>query len=867
MKRLLSLLFLLLPFVGCFISGGTWGGSASAQTLISGTVTDASTGETLPYVNIRVNRAGSKTTLRTVATDNDGRFRIEGLANGAYNVTLSFVGYQTQQKAVSLSKATPKADLGTLPMELASTTLGEANVTGTRSAVKLEVDRKSYDVSQDLANIGANASEALENIPSVEVDQDGNISLRGSASVEVWINGKPSGLTSDNRAMILQQLPAESIQRIEVIDNPSAKYSAEGSAGIINIVLKHDRKAGYYGSLQAGANTEGGANGSGSISYNSKWVDVNATVGYRHREDESGAEIDQIYYDAQHNPASFQTSRSITENHGNNVFTRAGVTLHATKKDDISLNGNMMLGRGTSSSDTPYEYFDYATDGSKIPTRTLFRHTSGRMPMRMLNGELDYRHSFTEKHYLNFNLSHGSWRSDMENTYQDRTTLFVLNGDQYDKVAGAESYQFRPQNIRNHWTSLKVDYENPINEHIQLQAGYNADFRRENTPQDTWSATNYEGTGKVQDEAYFNRFIYNSDVHALYATATMKYGKFGVMAGLRYEYWRTHSESIGFDQEFNGADKDDPIVRHFAKPYHSLYPSLFLSYQITENDQLQLNYTRRLRRPWGGQLNPFMDTRSATNVSFGNALLTPEFSNAFALNYLKTMGAHSLLVSAYYRPTTDVLQRFSYRLSGDDRLFSTHENISRSTNAGGEFTLKNRFAQWFDLNTTASFYYYHLNGFEGTIQDPLYHQTVDINVKGDNRFTWSARMQANVRLPYDWSLQATGNYRSREAVIQGWREPSYGLDMGIRKSFLQKKLTLAVNCRDVLDSRKRNSYSETPDFWQHSKFWRHSRKFNFTLTWNFGNTSMKKRPQRPDMNNAGPSDDSFGNEGYGGDME
>ena len=260
--------------------------TALAQITVCGVTTDAESGERLPFVNVRLTRPGQTHIIQATTTGDDGSFTLKNIAAGKYELSLTYVGYATLKMPLTLAASDKRRDLGTLSMKGSSTSLDEATVTAEKSAIRLEVDRKSYNVAQDLNNVGASASEALENIPSVEVDQDGNISLRGSSSVEVWLNGKPSGLTSENRGTILEQLPAESIERIEVIDNPGSKYSAEGSAGIINIVLKNDRKAGYYGSVQVGANTAGGANASGNINYNSKWVDAYANIGYRHRKDE-----------------------------------------------------------------------------------------------------------------------------------------------------------------------------------------------------------------------------------------------------------------------------------------------------------------------------------------------------------------------------------------------------------------------------------------------------------------------------------------------------------------------------------------------------------------------------------------------------
>lgn len=828
--------------------------TAYAQGTVKGFVFDAKANESIPFANIRIIKNGQKAPVTGSTSDTEGQFIINKIPYGTYQLQVSYVGYKTATQTITLSKSAPTANLGRIQMESSAQTLNEATVTGQRTSIKLEVDRKSYNVAQDLSNVGASASEALENIPSVEVDQDGNISLRGSSSVEVWINGKASGLTSENRGTILEQIPAESIDRIEVIDNPGAKYSAEGSAGIINIVLKRDARAGYYGSAQVGANTAGGANANFNINYNSKWWDANLSIGYRHRQDENGSLTEQTMFDAQGLPYRYQDGHSVNTNRGNNLFTRGGITLHASTKDEITLSGNIMKGGHKNYSNSPYYYGDIAVDGQRIPTHTLYRNTHSKSDMFMYNAELDYRHTFREGHFLNLHANHGAWNSDNANIYRDSTELA---DPLLPPLDDALSWQSRPQEIRNNWTSVKLDYENRINEHLTLQTGYNGDFHHENTPQESYENTGYlngEETDAYLDKLYYNRFVYDSQVHALYANATMKWGLFGIQAGLRGEYWNIDTESFNYEQDHTAGMGG----MTYKKDYFQLFPSLFLSYQLTENDQLQVNYTRRLQRPWGGELNSFMDTREANSVRFGNPKLTPEYSNSFSLNYLKTFSEHSFLVSAFYRPTTSVKQHVSYTLQDDSRMFNTSLNMGTSTSTGGEVTLKNKFWHILDLTTTASAYYYHLNEFNGTLREPLKGQNITLHTASQSRFTWNIKLKAAVNLPYDWSIQATGEYRSRQALAQGYRHPAYGIDMGIKKSFLQKRLTLSANCRDLLDSRKFISTTETATFHQYAKRWRHARKFNFTLTWTFGNNKPKRRPMEQDQQQ---SEDDF-NGGY-----
>lgn len=346
--------------------------------------------------------------------------------------------------------------------------------------------------------------------------------------------------------------------------------------------------------------------------------------------------------------------------------------------------------------------------------------------------------------------------------------------------------------------------------------------------------TSFDGTNASEDKLFFNRFIYKQDLHAFYTTLSYKFGALSLMGGLRGEYWRVNTESYTWEQEHDAALREQP----FKKDYFQLFPSVFMSWQMTETQQLQLNYTRRLRRPWGGQLNSFRDTRDATTVSFGNPYLTPEFSNSFSLNYLKQWNDHSLLVSAYYRPTTDVIQRISYKNKEDGLFYQTSMNVAKSVSTGLEMTVKNKLWRILDLTTSANAYYYRLNGFSYDIDG----QTVTGN--SDHNFTWNARMTASLMLPYDISIQTTGRYTARQVITQGYRKANYSIDFGARKNFFNKLFTLSVNCRDLLDSRRFETFTSGPNFTRHQINRRGGRRMSMTLTWNFGNMKQKKRPNK-----------------------
>ena len=804
----------IIFFLLCLCAYTGW-----AQGIVKGKILDRQKSEPLGFVNIKVTEQGSDKFVGGGITDAGGNFNVSGLKDGKYTLTLTFMGYKDVTRQFEITPTKREVQFKLLYMAEDAKQLKEVTVTGQRATMKLEVDRKSFDVGQLISNAGQSASDVLDNVPSIEVDNDGNVSLRGNSSVEVWINGKASGLTSDNRAQILQQLPAESIDRIEVIDNPSAKFSAEGSAGIINIVLKKDRKAGYYGSVQAGGDTRGGANTSFNVNYNSRLIDSYLNIGYRHRANTGHMESQQT------SDTYNQTYDSDSKQRGNNFFTRAGVTLHATTKDDFSLSGMLMHGGGNSHSYTPYIYTAVANG---LNNYQLDRINRSRTGMDMRYGEFNYRHSFNDKHFIDFTADLSSWKMNGDNWYQDSTVVVGIDDVTY-------SYQYRPQYINNHRKELKLEYENQVTKNFKIEAGYNGNFSRENTPQESYMEnTSFDGTNASEDKLFFNRFIYKQDLHAFYTTLSYKFGALSLMGGLRGEYWRVNTESYTWEQEHDASLREQP----FKKDYFQLFPSVFMSWQMTETQQLQLNYTRRLRRPWGGQLNSFRDTRDATTVSFGNPYLTPEFSNSFSLNYLKQWNDHSLLVSAYYRPTTDVIQRISYKNQEDGLFYQTSMNVAKSVSTGLEMTVKNKLWRILDLTTSANAYYYRLNGFSYDIDG----QTVTGN--SDHNFTWNARMTASLMLPYDISIQTTGRYTARQVITQGYRKANYSIDFGARKNFFNKLFTLSVNCRDLLDSRRFETFTSGPNFTRHQINRRGGRRMSMTLTWNFGNMKQKKRPNK-----------------------
>lgn len=772
--------------------------------ILNGKVVDSKDNKGLEFVNIRIEEANTKTFIFASVTDIDGVFQIRNLKPGTYTAQASMVGYVSETRTFTIANNNSIVNLNKILLKENSEMLDEVVVIGQQSQMRFEIDKRVFNVAQNLSAIGGSASDILGNIPSVDVDAEGAVSLRGNTSVTIWINGKASGLTSDNSAQILEQLPAESIDRVEIITNPSAKYNPEGTSGIINIVLKENNKAGYYGSLQAGVDSRGGYNFGGNINYSGNKLDAYLNVSHRVRNRVGEGYTNRNNLDENGNTVSYLNQIRSDKEKDWPYFLRAGVTYKLSKKDQIGFNFFGML-----DNEKEDDIMDYS---SNVPGSfaSSFRLSEDKNTMTIGNFELNYKHTFHEKHTLDLSVSRN---------YFDREANPVYNQSYiFSDGTGYKTYQRQNSiNSSRSW-EFQADYSNEFANQNKIEAGYKGDIARRTSPVETYSGSSPE-TAEFNEEL-FNHFTYNQDVHALYATYSKKIENFGFQAGLRGEYTMLETKSLAF------GETDRPF---YEKDYFSLYPSAFLSYALPNDNELQLNYTRRVSRPGGRQLNSFVNITDSTNISYGNPYLDPQYSNALEFNYIKNWDAHTLSTSLFYRNSENVIQRINY-LDGNV-MKTTYENIAKTQAAGTEFILKNKFFRFLDITTTLSFYYNKLDGFTYT----PYGATKPIVQEDDDNFAWNGRIMANAILPYNVSFQITGNYDSKQIVAQGYRKPNGSVDMGLRKSFFDNTLSLALSSRDIFNTRKRVTVTSGDGFYQEHSFRRNSRTVNFTLTYSFGN--------------------------------
>lgn len=799
-------------------------------TSISGTIVDATSQSPLEFVNVTLLKQGSHVPLSGMSSDQKGGFIFSGLENGNYVLQFSFVGYnQVNRQFAVVGKP---INVGVIKLVEDSKKLSEVEVLGQGSQMRFDIDKKVFTVDQNIAAAGGSATEVLQNIPSVDVDNEGNISLRNNANVEVWINGKPSGLTVDNRAQILQQMPAESIETIEVMTNPSAKFNPEGTAGIINIVLKKNRKAGYYGSVSAGVMHADGAKPGGTlggnISYSNNKIDANLNIGYRGMSFKGGSLTDRYNLSGIDTLSLLSQNSNMTRSYGG-IFFRGGIDYHLSDKHTISLSGFGMTGSGGGPSTIHNVFTNYAT---QTVSREYIRDINDNGMRQSMNTSLDYKWDIDKKgSNLMASLSYsGHERGGTD--YIKQTD--VLNG--IDTVT--QNISQTAIGTNKEWL-LKADFTKKFSESSRLEAGWQSTLQQRLSP-----ASAYDSLLNKEIEAYFNKFDYNEQIHAAYLTyGTRFFEKLSVQAGLRAEYF-TRSAFNTQKENVNSVWNEikEPVT---FKPAFRVFPSVYLSYTLPENNELQLNYTSRINRPRGRQINPFRDYSDSTRISYGDPTLSPEYEKSLEFNYLKSWDAHSLSATVYYRSTENVIQDVQF--INNRTMEATYMNLSRSSSSGVELVAKDRLFKIINLTTSLNLYY---NKLDSSTYTNKYEPPTTTIIPAQQNFSWSGRMMANIVLGKTTFAQITGEYSAPRLIAQGSETASYSIDLGLRQTFFDRNLSLNLMARDLLNSRKRNTIVSGDGFYQTSESYFHGRMLGLTVTYNFGNMKPKAGDRKKnDTNN------------------
>lgn len=783
-------------------------GSVYADGNITGSVFNRNTSEPLDYATVvLVNPETGVPLLIGTTTDENGSFVISNAPSGKYIIRISMVGSITQEREITVTDS--EVNIGKIELAEDSKLLQEVVVTGQKSQMSVKTDRKVFNVSSNITTIGASAEELLAAVPSVNVSTDGDISLRGNANVLVWINGKEMGMNVDNRAQILRQIPGESIESIEVMTNPSSKHSSEGTAGIINIRLKEDHRNGYFGNAEANVDTRGTANVNFNINYNTVKFESFAGIGLKTQHLPGGSTSYRRY-----DNDCFLKSDGDNKKNENSMFLRLGTNFKPNEKNTVYLNAIGTLGHKWGHTVTNHI--------SNLPEQWIENinrmHESG--DTRGANIMMGYKHTFQSDHYIDMNVSYNIWQGPSENISHENE----IWSDGAEETIWRGQYQ--DVNISN-WEAA-IDYSNQVLPWLTLEAGYKGNYNHENSPASYSSGMNEQHL-EALDELY-NRFKYDTDISALYVNFSGSYERLTFSAGLRGELWNISTRSLGYGQR-------DADVAPFKKNDFALFPSASIGWSFLHDNELKLNYSRRIRRPFGPQLNTFENIADPSEVHLGNPSILPEYSNAVELSYIKTWSEHLLSVSGYLRSNTDMISHISFLapMASDpnmNTMYYGHANVGNMLNTGVEIISRNTLFSNLTITTTLNMYNSHLKAWDTSY--PLHENLYKVHGDSQDRFVWDVRCMASLRLPWDMNFQATGRYNSRSVTAQGTLEADWDVEAGVRKRIGAWDVSLL--CKDIFNSKKSHNILYGNGYTQSISKWSGGRTLRLAVTYTFGKT-------------------------------
>lgn len=793
---------------------------------LAGTVLDSDTNEPLEYATLVLQSVDNPEKVTGGITDVDGKFNVE-TAPGNYNVRVEFISYKPY--VLEQQNLTDSKDFGTIKLSVDVAQLQGVEVTGEKTTVEVRLDKKIYNIGKDLTTSGANVSDALNNVPSVTVDVDGAIALRGNSNVRILINGRPSAMAGFGSADALRQLPADAIESVEVITSPSARYDAEGTAGILNIILKKEKTLGFNGSINTSIGFPIASQVSTNLNLRTDKFNIFTTLGYTYREPPGNAFFDNTY-------ANGEFDRIVEDRDINrkDIGFNANLGMEYFLTEKSSLSGSI-FGRFSDEED----FTDNLSNrfvGTSLDSRT-FRSENETQDDNSYQVSLNYMNNFNDEgHKLT---------ADFQYSYDDetKTTPIEENRISPDNALLARENVFEAE-TQNEYL-LQADYVLPMGD-AQFEAGYRGHFEQEVT--DYRLDTLNQDTGRFEtDQNLTNQFTYDENVNALYSQYGNKFGKFSFLLGLRLENTQLKGQvASDFDaaalQEILGADVD----LNFDKNYLGLFPTINLIYELAEEENISLGYNRRINRPRGFFINPFPSRSSRTNVFQGNPDLDPAFANAFDLGYLKRWEKLTLTSSIYYQKETnsfEVIQEETGEITSDGIRIIRSIPINLSTNEryGAELGLLYNPAKWLRLNGSFNFFQFVTEGV---------FNEVDFGTKNTS---WFSRFSSKVTLPGKIDWQTNAFYRGPSQTAQSENKGIFSLDLAFSKDVLGDKGTVSFNVSDLLNTRKRQSLTQTAFFTSDSEFqWRERQiTLGFIYRINEKKSANKKQGQNGDDEEGG----------------
>lgn len=814
------------------------------QVNIKGLILEDGTDYPLEYSTVSFINKGGKTVTGGI-TNEEGMYSID-VPEGVYTVKYEFISYKS--KEVPNQNFTKNTTLPTIKLALDAASLDEVVIRAETTEVQVRLDKKIYNIGKDLTSGGATVSDALNNVPSVTVDIDGAIALRGNENVKILINGKPSAIAGFGSTDALRQLPAEAIERVEVITSPSARYDAEGTAGILNIILKKEKTLGLNGSISTSIGVPLNSNASGNINLRTDKFNIFNTTSVYYRNGPGKAFFDNNYltrpvYDENGEPVLDDNGEQVTidpqfdqvierrdyNRQGDGFNTNLGIEYFLNDKSSITASGFYRKGGGLDvTTNNTSNYND------NIVKERILRVENEDEDDSNYQFSLNYVNNFNDDgHKLTADLQYDRGKDDEHSLITEQRTfpdILVLSAEEIIEKQNQTEYL------------AQADYVLPIGENAQFEAGYRGKFEESETDYTLLEETGTSGNF-LRNDSLSNVFTYNENVHAFYSQYGNKFEKFSFLLGLRLE-----NTQLKGKVDAENVSEDTPLNLNFDKNYTGLFPTVNLTFELKDNENITLGYNRRINRPRHWFINPFPSRSSEANVFQGNPGLDPAYASAFDLGYLKRWKKLTLTTSIYYQHETDAFERVQEETgdvtsNGIPIIRTLPINLSTNKRYGFELGLLYNPTKWLNLNGSFNYFQFETEGF---------YNGVDYGAENTSYF---GRFSSKVKLPWKVEWQSNAFYRGPSNNSQTESDPILSVDMAMSKDIINDNATLALNVSDLFNTRKRNSLTTASTFTSESEFQWRQRQVTLTFSYRF---NQKKQRQRPE---GGGNNDDGGFEG------
>ncbi len=772
---------------------------------ITGTVIDKTSKQPIEFVTVVLLEVKDSSLIKGAITDKKGKFVIDEIFPGRYFIGYSFIGYDDFTSGdLKIAAGQKNINLGIVELGQDSKKMNEVVVATTKTTLNTSIDRKVYNVDQDIMSRSGAASDILRNIPSVEVDIDGQVSLRGSANVLILINGKVSPLMGKSSAEVLQSLPANSIERIEVITNPSARYRPDGTSGIINIVLKKNTKLGWNGTVTMNAGNKDRYNGNIAANYNPGKINLFGSYSLRQDNRKRTNKIERTYFDSTGKLSNYYNETNTSKLRPVTHFATLGMDYNFNARNSFGISGNYFYRKLTKND--VVSKFTYDDKNVLIDNYDRFRYDPEFE--KQSNVTAFFLHKFKkEDHELNIEINN-SISKEVEDNHYWNVYYLPLRPTELDNTI---------IKLKDNETQLTIDYTLPINESSQLELGYDGSILKE----DLDFYGEYYDTAQrifIKDAVKTNLFLYKESIQAIYATYQKSFEAFGFSVGLRAEQVNLKGNLVTIDS----------LIQN---NYFKLYPTLHLSYEINDDNELQLNYSRRINRPDPDELNPFPEYRDPRNLFAGNPKLMPEIINSFEFGYKWKNKNYSFVPSLYYRYRTNGFTEVIKQIN-DSTLLTTSENLANDQSAGLELIFSAKAGNFFTGNLSGNIFYSQINA-----------SNLGYSAK-KSIVTFSTNINTTFTVTKTGMIQLSANYRSASLTPQGKSYPRFVANMGVRQDMLKKKLAVTFTVSDIFATGRDKRDFNTPYLNQSSIARRDVQIFYIGVSYRFGKTKKEPKEQK-----------------------